>query len=50
MDKTTTIEYDNNLNPTITVEKSENNKEFYNTTGYRSNDILGIVQEGDNLV
>lgn len=50
MDKTTSIQYDNNLNPTTTVEKSENNKEFYNTTGYRSNDILGIVQEGDSLV
>ena len=60
LDKTTTIEYDDNLNPTTTVDRnnqdtnglgeSSTNKDFYNTTGYRSNDILGIVQKGDGLV
>ena len=50
MDKTTTIVYDDNLNPTTTEEVSSINADFYDTTGHRSNDILGIVQEGDDLV
>lgn len=60
MDKTTTITYDDNLQPTTTVDSQGNttggvgevsvNTKFYDTTGHRSNDILGTVQEGDSLV
>lgn len=50
MDKTTTIVYDDNLQPTTTTTKESINQDFYNTTGHRSNDILGKIQEGDSLV
>lgn len=50
MDKTTTITYNNNLDPTTTVQSNPNNKDLYATDGHRSNDILGTIQEGDNIV
>lgn len=50
-DYTTTIEYDDNLDPKQRVETSKINENFYNTSTHSNYEgIQGIVQEGDSLV
>ena len=50
LDYTTKISYDDNLNPTYTQEKDEQNTTLYDSSIRKPQSIIGLVEKGDGLV